>query len=82
MEYAPKYDYDILDKENKEILKIYEPLSQELKKLKKNYRNVQANFQKLSSNINYTKSVSTIKVVMFCRLKRGMKLSWSSWETS
>lgn len=26
VEYAPKYDYDVLDKEKRELLKVYDPL--------------------------------------------------------
>jgi hypothetical protein len=40
VEYAPKYDYDILEKENKKLRKQYDPLKKEVKKEKKNYRNV------------------------------------------
>ena len=34
VEFAPKYDYNIQEKENKELRKVYEPLSKELKKEK------------------------------------------------
>lgn len=34
IEYAPKYDYDVLEKEKKDLLKIYDPLHKELKKMK------------------------------------------------
>ena len=34
VEFAPKYDFNIQDKENKELRKVYEPLQKELKKEK------------------------------------------------
>jgi hypothetical protein len=38
VEFAPKFDYEILEKENKEVMKVYEPLNTELKKMKKNQK--------------------------------------------
>ena len=40
VEYAPKFDYNLLEKENKELHKQYDPVKKELKREKKNYRNV------------------------------------------
>lgn len=36
VEYAPKFDYNLLEKENKELHKQYDPIKKELKKEKKN----------------------------------------------
>lgn len=38
VEYAPKYDYNLLEQENKELHKVYDPLKRKLKKHKKNLR--------------------------------------------
>ena len=58
IEYAPRYDYNLLEKENKELKKIYDPLKKELKKEIKNQKNVQLKYDKLMANVNYTRSVS------------------------
>lgn len=34
VEYAPKYDYDVLEKEKKNLIKTKEPLQKELRKLR------------------------------------------------
>jgi hypothetical protein len=60
VDYAPKFDYNNLEKENKELLKQYEPAKKELKREKKTHRNVQLKYDKLMANVNYTKSVSPI----------------------
>ncbi len=60
MEYAPKFDYEILEKENRELRKVCDPLMKEVKKERKNYRNVQIKNDKLLANVNYTKSVLSI----------------------
>ena len=57
VEYAPKFDYDVLERENRELTKVYEPLKKELKKEKKNQRNVQLKYDKLMANVNYTRAV-------------------------
>jgi archaellum component FlaC len=57
VEYAPKFDYEVLEKENKEIMKTYEPVTNELKKLKRNYKHVQEKYNKLQANNNFTKTV-------------------------
>ena len=60
VEYAPKYDFNLLEKENKELHKSYDPVKKDLKKAKKNNREVQLKFDKLMANVNYTKSVSHV----------------------
>ena len=40
VEYAPKFDYNLLEKENKELHKVYDPIKKDLKKAKKTYREV------------------------------------------
>ncbi|CDW87745.1 UNKNOWN [Stylonychia lemnae] len=57
VEYAPKFDYNLLEKENKELHKQYDPIKKELKKEKKNNRNVQMKYDKLMANVNYTKQL-------------------------
>eukprot|EP00347_Sterkiella_histriomuscorum_P011320 403372904 len=57
VEYAPKYDYNLLEKENNELHKQYDPIKKELKKAKKNHREVQLKYDKLMANVNYTKSL-------------------------
>lgn len=57
VEYAPKFDYNILDNENKELRKEYDPVKKKLKRAKKNMREVQLKYDKLMANVNYTKSV-------------------------
>lgn len=58
VEYAPKFDYNLLEAENKELHKQYDPVKKKFKKEKKNLRTVQLKYDKLMANVNYTKSVS------------------------
>jgi hypothetical protein len=60
VEYAPKYDHNLLEKENKELHKVYDPIKKELKKDKINQRNVMLKYDKLMANVNYTRSVSIL----------------------
>ena len=57
VEYAPKFDYNLLEKENKELRKQYDPIKKELKKEKKNKNQVQLKYDKLMANVNYTKQL-------------------------
>ena len=57
VEYAPRYDYNILEGENKEMKKVWEPLKKEVKREKKNQRFVQLKFDKLMANVNYTRAL-------------------------
>jgi len=57
VEYAPKFDYNLLEQESKELHKVYDPLKRKLKKQKKNLRLAQLKFDKLMANVNYTKQV-------------------------
>lgn len=50
VEYAPKFDYNLLEKENKDLRKQHDPLKKELKKEKKNYRMIQLKYDKLTAN--------------------------------
>lgn len=62
MEFAPKFDYDLMEKENKEILKVYEPLYNERKGLKRNLKQLQSKHSKLEANINFTKQVNSLSI--------------------
>lgn len=60
VEFAPKYDFNIQDRENKELRKIYEPLQKELKKEKQYNKTVLVKYNKLMGNVEYTRSVREI----------------------
>jgi len=57
VEFAPKFDYIQLEKEHKELKKVFDPLTKELNKLKAQNRLSLAKYSKLMANVNYTKSV-------------------------
>jgi hypothetical protein len=40
VEFAPKFDYNVLEKENRELRKQYDPIKKDLKKEKKKHRDV------------------------------------------
>jgi hypothetical protein len=60
VEFAPKYDFNIQDRENKELRKVYEPLQKDLKREKQHHKTVFVKYNKLMSNVNYTRSVRFI----------------------
>lgn len=69
VEYAPKFDFNLLEKENKDLHKVYDPIKKDLKKAKKNYREVQLKYDKLMANVNYTKSVSYIPLLYILSMR-------------
>lgn len=62
VEYAPKYDYNLLEAENKELRRLYDPVKRKLKKEQQGLRTVQLKQDKLMANVNYTKSVSALSL--------------------
>ncbi len=61
VEYAPKFDYNVLEAENKELRRQYDPVKRKLKKQQVELRTVQLKYDKLMANVNYTKSVRIFK---------------------
>ena len=78
IEWAPKFDYQVLEKENAELRKTYDPLKAELSKEKNSYRLVLAKYNKLQASVNYTNAVSLFLLTIIVsqkvrRLDRGSK---------
>lgn len=57
VDFAPKYDYNILEKENKELRKQHEPLTAQLKRDKAHLKLVYSKFNRLQANATYTKDM-------------------------
>lgn len=64
VEYAPRFDYNLLEKENKELRKQHDPIKKELKKERKNQKNIQLKYDKLMIHVNYTRSVKNLYFLM------------------
>ena len=58
IEYAPKFDFNIQEKENKELRKVYDPLKKELKRQRAANKEALVLYNKLQANVNYTNSVT------------------------
>jgi hypothetical protein len=59
VEFAPKFEFDKLEEENKGLREVYEPMTQEHRELRTTFKTSQVTYNRLKANMTLKQDVSS-----------------------